>query len=129
MLPVGFRWAHKKVVTLLGDAAPFSGVGVNTTFYDAMLLAKEIGSLTRSDECMNLDEHVALYEKKLHEHAHKAQVHTEGSMDDMLFTPGAPRTSIESWILRHAKEVLPTWTHSILTVIIYAGYWVYKMFA
>lgn len=132
MLPVGFRWVHKKGVTLIGDAAhlmtPFSGIGVNTAFYDAMLLANEIASFARSTELTNLDEHIITYEKSMFEHAHEAQKHTEGSMNDMLFTPGGPRTTIESWVLRHAKSDAPTWVHPIMTAVVYTGYFVYKRF-
>ena len=132
MLPVGFTWPHKKGVTLLGDAAhlmtPFSGIGVNTAFYDAMLLAEQIVSFSKSARPDCFDEHIVAYEKKMFEHAHKAQKHTEGSMNDMLFTPGAPRTSIESWILRHMKEGTPAWSHPFLTAVVYAGFWVYKLF-
>ena len=132
MLPVGFTWPHKKGVTLLGDAAhlmtPFSGIGVNTAFYDAMLLAEQIVDFTKSTQPESLDDHVVAYETKMFEHAHKAQKHTEGSMNDMLFTPGAPRTSIESWILRHMNADLPAWSHPFSTAVVYAGFWVYKWF-
>jgi 2-polyprenyl-6-methoxyphenol hydroxylase-like FAD-dependent oxidoreductase len=131
MLPVGFTWPHRKGVTLLGDAAhlmsPFSGIGVNTAFYDALLLSRQIVEFVESGPG-DLDNFIVAYEKDMFEHAHKAQKHSEGSMHDMFFTPGAPRTSIESWILRHAKEDIPTWSHPFVTVLVYVGFWVYKWF-
>ncbi|KAH8728225.1 hypothetical protein GQ44DRAFT_702811 [Phaeosphaeriaceae sp. PMI808] len=132
MLPVGFTWPHKEGVTLLGDAAhlmvPFSGIGVNTAFYDALLLSRQIAAFVERGTSGDFDKYIASYEQEMFEHAHKAQAHSEGSMNDMLLTPGAPRTSIEVYILRHAKEDLPRWTHPILTAIVYFGYWVYKLF-
>ncbi|KAF9695520.1 hypothetical protein EKO04_006418 [Ascochyta lentis] len=131
-LPVGWTWPHKKGITLLGDAAhvmtPFSGIGVNAAFHDAMELAKQILAFAKSDEAVDLDGYVLRYEKNMFEHAHRAQAHTEGSKTDMLLTPGAPRTTIESWVLRHIKEGAPAWTHLLLTALVYAGYWVYKWF-
>lgn len=131
-LPVGWTWPHKKGVTLLGDAAhvmtPFAGIGVNNAFYDAMELAKRIVEFAESEEPTDLDEYIVRYEKVMFEHAHRAQALTEGSKTDMLLTPGAPRTSIQSWVLRHAKEDTPTWTHPLLTTLIYSAYWVYKWF-
>jgi 2-polyprenyl-6-methoxyphenol hydroxylase-like FAD-dependent oxidoreductase len=132
MLPVGFTWTHKKGVTLLGDAAhlmsPFFGIGVNTAFYDALLLSHGVVKYVQSGTPGCLDKFIIDYEKDMFVHAHKGQKHTEGSMNDMLFTPGAPRTSIESWILRHIKEDTPKWAHPLLTVIVYVGFWVYKWF-
>lgn len=132
MLPVGFTWPHKKGVTLLGDAAhlmsPFSGIGVNTAFYDALLLSRQIVRFTESGEEHDLDAFISGYETEMFHHAHKAQRHSAGSMKDMLFTPGAPRTSIESWTLRHTKEEVPKWLHPILTAIVYVGFGIYKWF-
>ncbi|KAF1844301.1 FAD/NAD(P)-binding domain-containing protein [Cucurbitaria berberidis CBS 394.84] len=145
-LPVGFTWPHRPGITLLGDAAhlmtPFSGIGVNTAFYDAMLLAQSITSHTvwelevkdandaRTKEQLqaDLDERIVEYENKMFEQAHKAQRHTAGSMNDMLLTPGAPRTTIESWILRHTKDDIPAWLYPIVSTVVYVGYWVYKWF-
>ena len=132
MLPVGFTWPHRKGVTLLGDAAhlmtPFSGIGVNTAFQDAMILAEQIAAFVKSPNESSLDEHIVAYEEEMYVHAHKAQRHTEGSMNDMMLTPEAPRVSIESWVLRHLNEDKPLWARPILTAIVYAGYWVYKLF-
>ena len=131
-LPVGWTWPHRKGVTLLGDAAhvmtPFAGIGVNTAFYDAMELAKQIIAYTESSEAISLDTYIIRYETAMFEHAHKGQALTEGSKNDMLFTPGAPRTTIASWVLRHMKQDTPIWAHPILSAIIHAGYWVYKWF-
>ena len=62
------------------------------------------------------------------ENARRAQEYTEGSKNDMLLTPGAPRTTIESYILRHAKQDFAAWTHPVLSFLVYVGYWVYKWF-
>jgi 2-polyprenyl-6-methoxyphenol hydroxylase-like FAD-dependent oxidoreductase len=133
MLPVDFTWPHKEGVTLLGDAAhlmsPFSGIGVNTAFYDALLLSRKIANFVESggpDD--DLDNFIVKYEEEMFVHAHKAMEHTEGSMRDMLFTPGAPRTSIESWVCRHAKAELPVWSHPFFTAAVYIGFWAYKRF-
>jgi 2-polyprenyl-6-methoxyphenol hydroxylase-like FAD-dependent oxidoreductase len=132
MLPTDFTWPHKKGVTLLGDAAhlmsPFSGIGVNTAFTDALLLSHQIIDYVESGSTRDLDDFVSKYEQEMFVHAHKAMVHTEGSMKDMLFTPGAPRTSIASYISRHAKADLPPWSHPLVTALVYAGFWVYKWF-
>lgn len=133
MLPVGFAWPHRHSgVTLLGDAAhlmtPFAGIGVNTAFQDAMLLADEFAFLLKPGSGCCISQMLERYEKKMFKNAHKAQETTEGTMNDMLFTPGAPRTSIESWILRFAKEELPVWSHSLLTLLVYGVFWVYKWF-
>lgn len=133
-LPVGFTWPHKAGITLLGDAAhlmtPFSGIGVNTAFHDAILLSQEIVAYAANPENAShtLDDHISTYESKMFAIAHDGMRHTEGSMNDMLFTAGAPRTTIESWFLRHAKEELPKWSHPLVTAVVYAGYWVYKWF-
>lgn len=131
-LPVGWTWPHKKGVTLLGDAAhlmtPFAGIGVNTAFYDAMELTKQIVAFKESGGSSDIDIHILKYEQAMFEHARSAQALTEGSKNDMLFTPGAPRTTIESWISRHAKVNVPPWAHPILTALVYSGFWVYKWF-
>lgn len=131
-LPCGFRWQHKSGITLLGDAAhlmtPYAGIGVNTAFYDAMILSQEIASFLSSTREFSLDKHVQDYEEKMFTNAHKAMKLTEASMNDMLFTPGAPRTSIESWLLRHALGDLPRWAHGLFTVFVYVAFWIYKRF-
>ncbi|KAH7071722.1 hypothetical protein FB567DRAFT_455289 [Paraphoma chrysanthemicola] len=130
MLPVGFTWPHRQGVTLLGDAAhlmsPFAGIGVNTAFHDALILSRKIVQSTESPEHDVLDDHILAYEKEMFVHAHEAQELSYGSMKDMLLTEGAPRTTIASWTLRHAKADMPVWTHLILTVLVNVFFWVYK---
>lgn len=133
MLPVDFTWPHKAGVTLLGDAAhlmsPFSGIGVNTAFYDALLLSRQIANFVElGGGNGDLDSYIVKYEKEMFVHAHGAMKQTLGSMRDMLFTPGAPRTSIESWLCRQAKPDLPVWSHPFFTAAVYVGFWVYKWF-
>jgi 2-polyprenyl-6-methoxyphenol hydroxylase-like FAD-dependent oxidoreductase len=132
MLPVGWRWEHKPGVTLLGDAAhlmtPFAGIGVNIAFYDAVILTRALVDSMKSKEENVLDQAVKEYETKMWELAKEGQEKTLGNMQDMFFTPGAPRTSIESWILRNAKSEMPRWAYAILTLVVYVGFWFYKIF-
>lgn len=133
-LPVGFKWPHRKGITLLGDAAhlmsPFSGIGVNTAFYDALLLSRQIIAFTKSkkSDSFGLDDFIVKYEDEMFENAHKAQLSSEGSMQDMMFKPGAPRTSIESYIIRHTNAELPAWSHPFTKLLVYVIYGIYKLF-
>lgn len=138
-LPVGFTWPHRPGVTLLGDAAhvmtPFAGIGVNTAFNDAMVLTKHIVAYSSStsssegvDQVNALGQYVEKYETEMFKHAHAAQRRTEGAENAMLFTPGAPRTSIETWVLWQAGDQVPVWCRPLLAIIVYVGFWVYKLF-
>ncbi|KAG9191480.1 hypothetical protein G6011_10214 [Alternaria panax] len=138
-LPVGFTWPHRPGVTLLGDAAhvmtPFAGIGVNTAFNDAMVLTKHIVTYSSSassdeeaDQADTLGQYIEKYEKEMFEHAHAAQRRTEGAKNAMLFTPGAPRTSIETWVLWQTGDQGPEWCRQLLAVVVYVGFWIYKLF-
>jgi 2-polyprenyl-6-methoxyphenol hydroxylase-like FAD-dependent oxidoreductase len=132
MLPIGFRWVHKKGITLIGDAAhlmtPFAGIGVNTAFYDAMLLADAIANCIECQRPDGLDPCVVEYEEKMLDHAEKAQKLTFGCMNDMYLTEGAPRTSIESYLLRHISQEFPQWSLPFIAAVIYTGFFFYKLF-
>lgn len=66
-LPVGFRWASRSGVTLIGDAAhvmtPFAGVGVNVGMTDALVLAREIIDVAARRK--TLDEATRAYEEEM----------------------------------------------------------------
>jgi 2-polyprenyl-6-methoxyphenol hydroxylase-like FAD-dependent oxidoreductase len=72
-LPVGWTWAHKAGVTLIGDAAhvmtPFAGVGVNVGMTDALVLAKEIKEVCEGRK--RLDEGIKTYEAEMFPRAEK----------------------------------------------------------
>jgi 2-polyprenyl-6-methoxyphenol hydroxylase-like FAD-dependent oxidoreductase len=56
-LPVGFSWASRPGVTLVGDAAhvmtPFAGVGVNVGMTDALALGREIIAACTGKKTLN----------------------------------------------------------------------------
>jgi 2-polyprenyl-6-methoxyphenol hydroxylase-like FAD-dependent oxidoreductase len=132
MLPVGFRPEHKKGITLLGDAAhlmsPFAGIGVNTAFYDAVLLANAISASIQSGDPDDLDSYIVKYEDDMYTFAKDGQQLTWETMNDMLLTPGAPRTTIESWMMRFIRQEFPKWTHPLMAILVYGGFFIYKLF-
>lgn len=132
MLPVGFRTEHQRGVTLLGDAAhlmtPYAGIGVNMAFFDAMLLANAISDSMRSGDSDSLDAHIINYEEKMWKNAKESQELTYDTMKDMLLTPGAPRTVVESWMLRFVRLEFPAWAMLFITPAVYIGFFFYKLF-
>ncbi|KAH7128380.1 hypothetical protein B0J11DRAFT_458918 [Dendryphion nanum] len=132
MLPLGFQWQHRKGVTLLGDAAhlmtPFAGIGVNTAFWDALLLTRAIVDTVKSGSDADLDSHVEKYEVEMWKIAKAAQELTYYTMKDVLFHPDAPRATIESWVLRHIKADVPSWAFPFVAAGVHVGYFFYKIF-
>ncbi|KAE8152077.1 hypothetical protein BDV25DRAFT_151701 [Aspergillus avenaceus] len=129
-LPVGFKWPHKPGVTLIGDAAhvmpPFAGEGVNLAFGDAMKLADEIRSFVGNDKVV-LDDVLRGYEEDLFRRAGLAQELSVGIMQDMFFTPGAPRTVIEKYMMRMVKFRTSPRVYSAAYPLIAAGVYSYYL--
>ena len=135
MLPVGMTWQGRKGVTLIGDAAhlatPFAGEGVNIAMQDAQKLAHAILgdlSLPNYDPRTDLAERVRTFESEMFDRAKAVQERAYGNMVDMYFTPGAPRTTIERWVLRGLSGTFSGWQHVLAGWIVYAGYFIYKLF-
>ena len=110
MLPVDFRWQHRPGFTLLGDAAHmmtlFAGEGVNTAMEDALELAEAIAGAasTSGPGREDFDNRVQKYEAALFTRANRVQRRTADMMHLMMFTPGAPNTSIERWLIRSFSD-------------------------
>ncbi|KAH7364871.1 hypothetical protein BKA65DRAFT_523162 [Rhexocercosporidium sp. MPI-PUGE-AT-0058] len=135
-LPEGYRWEHKKGVTLLGDAAhlmtPFAGEGVNFAFEDAMKLSRAIiEGVEKGSQA--LDEGITAFEEAMFKRAVYAQKMTNGMMGDMFFTDGAPRTSMQSWLVRRVSfDIRENWwapvAYPFLYAVFYGGYSVLRLF-
>ena len=135
-LPQGYRWDHMEGVTVLGDAAhlmtPFAGEGVNLAFHDAMKLSKAIvEGIERGGE--ELDVNIRAFEEDLFVRAGHAQRMTHGMMGDMFFTEGAPRSSMQSWLVRRVSfDMKENWWAPIVYPFVwaafYGGYAVLRLF-
>ncbi|KAL4884288.1 hypothetical protein BJY04DRAFT_183302 [Aspergillus karnatakaensis] len=125
-LPADFRWEHKPGITLIGDAAhlmtPFAGEGVNIALDDARRLARVLVS----------DGSVKEFEEEMFGRAAKAQALTRKMTQAMFFTPGAPRSTIESWVVARATYDCPESIEKVVKPFLVAGvysfYWVFKKF-
>lgn len=125
-----------KGVTVLGDAAhlmtPFAGEGVNLAFHDAMKLSKAIvEGIERGGE--ELDVNIRAFEEDLFVRAGHAQRMTHGMMGDMFFTEGAPRSSMQSWLVRRVSfDMKENWWAPIVYPFVwaafYGGYAVLRLF-
>ncbi|KAN0099927.1 FAD/NAD(P)-binding domain containing protein [Hyaloscypha variabilis] len=128
-LPIGFRWENKPGVTVIGDAAhvmvPFAGEGANLSMADAMYLVQWIQSST---DKKSLLKNVAKFEEDMFVRAKPIQQISYDNMRDMFFTPGAPRTTIESYLTRMVKHMAGPWAGTLAGAGIYSLYWGYKLF-
>ena len=104
-LPVGHEWIFRPGVTLIGNAAhlmtPFAGEGVNIAIEDAMKLAdaivraKKIGA---NEEAFNNS--IRSFEEGMFRRAAPVAERSRLNMEDMYFTPWAPKTTIARWVRR-----------------------------
>ncbi|KAL2060364.1 hypothetical protein VTL71DRAFT_9759 [Oculimacula yallundae] len=135
-LPEGYRWEHKEGLTLLGDAAhlmtPFAGEGVNLAFDDAMKLSEAIiQGAEKGHEA--LDANIKAFEKDMFSRAVHAQRMTQGMMADMFFTKGAPRSSMQNWLLRRVSfDMRENWwapiAYPFLCAAFFGGYSILRLF-
>ena len=95
MLPLGFKWDHRKGVTLIGDAAhlmtPFAGEGVNLGMADALELSYMI---TVGIE--GLDERVKKYEEDMYVRAAEKAEESWNNLN-LFFMDDAPKEFVEAF--------------------------------
>lgn len=116
-LPVGFRWAHQRGATLVGDAAhlmtPYAGEGVNVALEDAMKLAQGIvdavgkhpaGGAAQRDA---LDAAVAAYEDDMFPRTKKVTKLTAELLRLWMHTPGTPQAVIPDVMSEHVRYHAP----------------------
>lgn len=98
-LPVGHEWRFRPGVTSIGDEAhmmtPFAGQGVNIVMEDAMKLADAIVTAKKMGaEERAVNNSIRLFEVDMFRRAAPVAEHSRRNMEDMYFTPGAPKTTI-----------------------------------
>jgi 2-polyprenyl-6-methoxyphenol hydroxylase-like FAD-dependent oxidoreductase len=128
MLPIGFKWENKPGVTVVGDAAhlmsPFAGEGANLAMADAMKLAEHI---KKSSTKTALFENVAAFEANMFERAKPSQMLSDTNLKDWFFTPGAPGSVIERFLVREVKQMEGPVTGALAAAYIYPRYWFMKL--
>ncbi|PMD12339.1 FAD/NAD(P)-binding domain-containing protein [Hyaloscypha hepaticicola] len=127
-LPIPFQWENKPGVTVIGDAAhvmlPFAGEGANLSMADAMHLARWI---QKSTDRAKLRENLVGFENEMFAKMEPIQQISHDNTKDMFFTPGAPRTTIESYITRYMKHMAGPVVGTLAGVGIYTYYWAWKL--
>lgn len=119
-LPVGHRWTTRPGVTLIGDAAhlatPFGGEGVNVAMEDAFLLSRAvIAAANDPDPLQALPNQIKAFEEDMFLRGAAVQELSRDGMLDMLFTPGAPATTVDRYAKRFAAPggwvgaLIPLW--------------------
>ncbi|KAJ9165207.1 Tetracycline resistance protein from transposon [Coniochaeta hoffmannii] len=129
MLPVGFRWTHRRGVTVLGDAAHlmtyFAGEGVNVALKDAMVLAEEIAKAVKKggDMAERLDDAVRDFELEMWPRSEKVARLSHDLMKAWMFTPGVPRSVIASTSVMHVKFHTPWVLHPLAVAAVHSYFW------
>jgi len=134
VLPAGFRWEHRRGLTLIGDAAhvmsPYAGEGVNAAMADAMNLAKAIVQSTErplpkgKSEGDVLDDGVAAFEEEMWTRVEKIVRLAEGLTKAWMFTPGVPQSVIATTTAMHARFRTPSIVHPLVTGLVHSYFFV-----
>ncbi|KAK0706338.1 hypothetical protein B0T26DRAFT_655435 [Lasiosphaeria miniovina] len=116
-LPVGFRWGHRRGVTLVGDAAhlmtPFAGEGVNVALEDALRLARGIIGAVEGGADDGLDRGVVAFEEEMWARAEKVARLTDQLTNIWMFSKGDPRSFIPKAMALHLKFRIPGFLHPL----------------
>ncbi|KUJ18474.1 FAD/NAD(P)-binding domain-containing protein [Mollisia scopiformis] len=131
MLPVGYTWKHRDGVTVIGDAAhlmtPFGGEGVNLAFGDCVKLSEAISKAAKIGSQDELNRNVRVFEEDMWRRAEAAARMSTTMGEAMFLTPGAPRASIERWLLGKLKHELAAVLYPLAVAVVYTGYFAYKL--
>ncbi|KAL6857745.1 hypothetical protein ACO1O0_005187 [Amphichorda felina] len=129
MLPKGLSWESRPGVTLLGDAAhvmcPFVGEGVNAAMGDAIGLAKAIVEVVGHEGGWTRDllaQSIERYERDMQDRVLKAATMSEEVMKLMLFTPNAPSSTIEQYLVAVTKDDMPSFLLPVAKLFLKAFY-------
>lgn len=102
---------------------PFAGEGVNLAFEDSMKLADAILSASRA----TLNQNVASFEADMFKRATATQQMTYDMLAAMYLTPGAPRQGIEKYIITAIGSEMGPLMITLLTPVVYAWFFVFKL--
>jgi 2-polyprenyl-6-methoxyphenol hydroxylase-like FAD-dependent oxidoreductase len=131
MLPIGHQWQNKPGITLIGDTAhlmtPFAGEGVNMAMKDALDPAEAL-VLASSQNFEDVTERITRFERSMFKRASTVQRLTYHQMDAMLFTPGAPYTTIERYISHAVTDEMSPIVGYIVSAVIYTKFFIWKLF-
>ncbi|KAL1856468.1 hypothetical protein VTK73DRAFT_8274 [Phialemonium thermophilum] len=126
VLPVGFRWKHRRGITLVGDAAhlmtPYAGEGVNVAMEDALKLARAItdGKPADGDGGDALDAAVVAYEEEMWPRAEKVARLADELLKLWMFSGKVTRSVVAAAIALHAKFQTPRLLHPVASALSYA---------
>ncbi|OTB04218.1 hypothetical protein M426DRAFT_321070 [Hypoxylon sp. CI-4A] len=129
-LPVGWRWAHRRGATLIGDAAhlmsPFAGVGVNAALDDARKLAAGIVRAVKAGGDLDeLDREVKAFEEEMFPRVEILQRQSNDVMKLWFFSEGNMEDVIPKVLVTHAKASTPAVLHPLVWGLI-NSYWFVK---
>jgi len=122
MLPVGWRWAHRRGATLIGDAAhlmtPFAGEGVNVALEDALRLAREIVAAAEAADgggLEQLDARVAGFEAEMFTRVKPVQALAD-DMTQIWFRSPDVQTAVTRGMVRIVSHKTSAVLHPLATV-------------